>query len=96
MFNYTESLLDTQAKAFSNFMDPKNFDDAASMFVALFYLNGMWAAGNVFFYVEPVANPPIFREFTSIPSPLSSTLRLTRVSDLATEQASTLSPESNR
>lgn len=96
MFEYNKSLLEAQAKAFSNFMDPKNFDDAASMFVALFYINGIWVAANVLFYIEPVANPPAFQEFTSISSPLSSTLRLTKVSDVATEQPSTLSLEANR
>lgn len=96
LFEYSSSLLDVQAEAYSAFMDPSNFDDAATMFVAFFYLNGAWIGGNVLFYTEPVDNPPVFRNFTSIPRPVANTLRLTKVSDVATEQPSTRPPEANR
>lgn len=98
MFDYTPSLLDAQAKAFSDFMSPTNFDDAADMFVALFFLgtSKTYAAGNVLYYGKPVANPPVYQPFTAIPSPTYSTLRTTNVSDLSTEQASTLPIDANR
>ncbi|KAJ5736907.1 Bifunctional solanapyrone synthase [Penicillium malachiteum] len=98
IFEYSPILLDTQAKAFSEFMSPENFDDAADMFVALFFINpgGIYAAGNVLYYGEPIANPPVYQPFSSIPSPLVNTLRTTNVSDLSTEQASRLPVGSDR
>ncbi len=98
IFEYTPTLLDAQAKAFSDFMSPNNFDDAADMFVALFFLNpgGTYAAGNVLYHGKPIADPPVYQPFTRIPSPIVNTLRTTDVGDLSTEQASTLPPDANR
>jgi hypothetical protein len=80
-FNYTQSVLDAQAKAFSNFMEPANFDDAADMGVVLGYVDGSFFVENTLFYMEAVANPPVYESFTSIPS-TSSSLALTDVSSL--------------
>ncbi|KAL2166467.1 hypothetical protein VTG60DRAFT_2751 [Thermothelomyces hinnuleus] len=98
IFEYTPPVHDAQAAAFSDFMSPDNFDDDADMFVALFFQNpgGTYAAGNVLYYGKPIENPPVFRPFTTIPSPLVNTLRTTHVADLSTEQASTLPPDANR
>lgn len=84
-FNYTRSVLDAQAKAFSNFMDPKNFDDAADMGIILGFQNGSYSVGNSLFYVEPVANPPTFRQFTSIPSLVPNSLALNTLADTVTQ-----------
>ena len=97
-FNYTPEVLDAQAKAFSSFMEPENFDDAADMGVALVFQNPgpVYAVGNSLFYVKPVANPPVYLPFTSIPNPIGTSLRLTNVSDLAIEAGGTLPPDTRR
>ncbi|KAK8075472.1 FAD-binding domain-containing protein [Apiospora hydei] len=57
-YNYTPEVLDAQAKAFSNFMDPKNFDDAAMMGVILGFANpGGFSVSNSLFYLEPTPIP---------------------------------------
>ncbi|KAL2132715.1 hypothetical protein VTI74DRAFT_3453 [Chaetomium olivicolor] len=98
IFEYTTAVLDAQARAFSDFMSLENFDDAADMFVALFFQKpgGVYAAGNVLYYGKPIVNPPVYQPFTAIPSPIVNTLRTTHVGDLSTEQASTLPPDANR
>jgi hypothetical protein len=73
-------------------MDPSSFDDAADMFVGLFYMNpdGAFFTGNVLYYGKPVDNPKVYQPFTSMPGAFHNTLRLTNVSDLSQEQASAL------
>jgi len=91
-FNYTKEVLDAQARAFSDFMDPKNFDDAADMGMALVFQNPgpIYVVGNSLFYVEPVENPPVYQPFTSIPNSIGSSLGLTNASTLSTEAGGTL------
>lgn len=98
LFPYSHAQLEAQAHAFSDFMDPANFDDAADMFVGLFYINpgGTFLTGNVLYYGKPVANPKVYQPFTSLPDAFHNTLRLTNVSDLSREQASTLPPGAKR
>jgi hypothetical protein len=83
-YNYTKSVLDAQAQAFSNFMDPKNFDDAADMGIILGFQNpgGVFGIGNSLWYAEPIVNPPTYQSFTSIPSLVPNTLNITNVSNL--------------
>ena len=81
-FNYTQSNLDAQAKAFSHFMDSENFDDSADMGVILSFSGGVYTLVNSLFYVEPIANPPTFQPFTSIPSLVPNTLGFNNVADL--------------
>lgn len=97
-FNYTPEVLDAHAKAFSGFMNPENFDDAADMGVALVFQNPgpVYVVGNSLFYVKPVVNPPVYQPFTSIPNPIGTSLRLTNVSDLAIEAGGTLPPDTRR
>jgi hypothetical protein len=94
IFNYTAAVLDAHALAFSNFMNPENFDAAADMGVALIFQNpgAVYLVGDAIFYVEPVANPPVYQPFTSIPKPIGNSLRLTNVSDMAAETDGTLPP----
>ncbi|PGH21389.1 hypothetical protein AJ80_03306 [Polytolypa hystricis UAMH7299] len=85
LFDYTKSNLEAQANAFSNFMDPQNFDSAADMGVILGYLNSgeseIYTLGNSLFYMDGVPNPPVFQPFTSIPSLEPNTLALGSVSE---------------
>ncbi|KAA8651066.1 FAD-binding oxidoreductase [Aspergillus tanneri] len=74
LFNYTDSIVDHQAQDFSNFMDPTNFDSAADMAVILNFEDGSFSIGNFLFYTKPVANPPVYQPFTSLPSPIFDNL----------------------
>lgn len=70
--------------AFNNFANNASSDPDAVLIVPVAY-----ALGNYFFatdieYAKPVVNPPIFHEFTAIPT-LSSTMRITNLSDLTLE-----------
>lgn len=98
VFNYTQDVLDAQAKAFSDFMNPSNFDDAADMGVVLIFQNpgGSYAVADSLFYVEPVENPPVYQPFTSIPGLLGSTMNLTNVGDLVEATGGTLPPDTRR
>lgn len=84
-FNYTKTVLEAQAKAFSAFMDPRNFDDAADMGIILGFQNKSYSIGNSLFYVEPIADPPTFQPFTSIPSLSPNSLALNNVADTVTQ-----------
>jgi hypothetical protein len=97
-YNYTKSVLDAQVQAFSDFMNPKNFGDAADMGFILGFQNpgGVFAVGNSLFYTEPIANPPTFQPFTSIPSLVPNTLGLTNVSDLVLQFGKFLPPTLTR
>ncbi|THC87606.1 hypothetical protein EYZ11_012949 [Aspergillus tanneri] len=81
LFNYTDSIVDHQAQDFSNFMDPTNFDSAADMAVILNFEDGSFSIGNFLFYTKPVANPPVYQPFTSLPSPIFDNLGFNNVSD---------------
>ncbi|KAF2103683.1 FAD-binding domain-containing protein [Rhizodiscina lignyota] len=96
-FNYTPEILAANAKAFSSFMDPKNFDDSADMGMALVFQNPgqVYAVGGDLYYIKPVVNPPIYRPFTAIPS-IANTLRLTNVTSLVTEASGSLPPGASR
>lgn len=68
-YNYTPAVLDAQAKAFTSFMDPKKFDDAAMMGLILGFANpGGYSISNSLFYLEPTPFPKAYQPFTSIPS----------------------------
>ncbi len=97
-FSYTKSVLDAQANAFSAFMNPENFDDAADMGVALVFQNpgGSYAVGNSLFYTKPVANPPIYQPFTSIPSPLGTSLGNIDVGAMVLEASGVLPANASR
>ncbi|KAL8913543.1 MAG: hypothetical protein Q9171_001625 [Xanthocarpia ochracea] len=91
LFNYTKSVLDAQARAFSNFMNPKNFDSAADMGIILGFRNNTFSVANSLFYVDPVANPKTYQSFTSIPS-LGNTLALTNASNMVVQFGKNLPP----
>jgi len=93
VFSYTPDVLETHAKAFTNFMDPKNFDDAANMAMFLSYQNGSFAVADSIFYVEPVPNPPVYKTLLSLPRPLSDSLRIDNVANLVAGFAEAIPPE---
>lgn len=71
-------------KAFDNFASNAPQDPDAALIVAFAYYNGSYIFGNDYEYAKPVVNPPIFHEFMDIES-LSSTLRVTNLTDLTDE-----------
>ncbi|KAI4253055.1 MAG: hypothetical protein L6R42_007718 [Xanthoria sp. 1 TBL-2021] len=91
-FNYTKSVLDAQAQAFRNYMDPKNFDSAADMGIILGFANNTFSVANSLFYVDPVVNPKTYQAFTSIPSLSPNTLALTNVSNMVVQFGKNLPP----
>ncbi|KAJ5124082.1 uncharacterized protein N7515_007907 [Penicillium bovifimosum] len=96
LYNYTDSQVDAQAQAFSNFMDTANFDSAADMDLILNFENSGFEIGNALFYSKPVANPEVYREFTSLPSPIISTLSFNDVSGMVTQFGAYLPSTLNR
>lgn len=67
-YNYSDSVLEAQAKAFSHFMEPANFDDAAMMGIFLDYVGGNFLVTDALWYAENVANPAVYDAFTEIPN----------------------------
>ncbi|KAL1641337.1 hypothetical protein SLS61_010154 [Didymella pomorum] len=67
-YNYTDSLLEAQAKAFSHFMDPANFDDAAMMGIFLDFAGGEFSVTGALWYAKNVNSPAVYDAFTQIPN----------------------------
>ena len=70
--------------AFNNFANNAPTDPDAAMYLAFAYAEGEYVSVSEFTYAKPIANPPIFHEFTAIES-LASTLRITNLTDLVSE-----------
>ena len=71
-------------KAFSNFATASPADLDAALIVASAYVQGTYIFSIDYEYAKPIANPPIFDEFTAIPS-LTSTVRITSLTNLTLE-----------
>lgn len=56
-FNFTDNALKQQAKAISNYMDPRNFDPLALLEVNFAWFGGAWLLSDAIFYLEPNINP---------------------------------------
>ncbi|KAL8790213.1 MAG: hypothetical protein Q9213_000744 [Squamulea squamosa] len=95
-FNYTQSVIDAQAQAFRDYMDPKNFDSAADMGIILGFTKNTLSIANSLFYVDPVENPKTYQPFTSIPSLPGNTLALTNVSNMVVQFGKNLPPVVSR
>lgn len=80
--------------AYQNFVADQPNDPDAALILAFVYFQGEWYVSNDYEYAKPVRNPPIFEEFFAIP-PLSSTERITNLTDLTAELAS-YSPSGSR
>lgn len=77
-----------QLDAFSTFMTPKNFDPNADMIQAFGYSNpgGIRVISVGLQYLQPVENPLVFQPFVNPPAKLSSSMRITNVSNLVIEE----------
>ncbi|KAL7911482.1 hypothetical protein GGI35DRAFT_477200 [Trichoderma velutinum] len=81
-YNYSQSVVEAHAEAFSNLMLPQNFDDAAMLSIIIGYQNpGGFSIADSLFYVEPVANPPVYEPFLALPA-LENTLALDTVAGI--------------
>lgn len=67
-YNYTNATLWAHAKAFSDFMKPKNFDSAAMMGVFLVYTGGELLLSDSMWYTKDVEKPAVYDAFTEIPN----------------------------
>lgn len=87
VFNYSEEVLRAQSKAFSNFMEPRNFDQHADMGYAVTFQNPgqVYAVADELYYVKPIENPPVYQPFTSINGSIANSLRTANVSSFVTE-----------
>ncbi|KAG6988964.1 hypothetical protein G7Y79_00067g095790 [Physcia stellaris] len=70
--------------AFNNFANDATSDPDAALIVAVAYALGSYFCATDIEYAKPVVNPPIFHEFTAIPT-LTSTMRITNLTDLTLE-----------
>lgn len=67
-YDYTDSVLQAHAEAFSSFMEPDNFDDAAMMGIFMDYQDGSHSIYDALWYADNVANPAVYNGFTEIPN----------------------------
>ncbi|KAJ5520276.1 hypothetical protein N7463_000729 [Penicillium fimorum] len=67
-YNYTDATLWAHAKAFSDFMKPKNFDSAAMMGIFLDYAGGKFLLSDSMWYTQDVEKPAVYDAFTEIPN----------------------------
>lgn len=77
---------DKQIEAFSAFMAPETYDEYAYLLTTFAYSGeqAMQVVVNNMEYTKPVANASVFANLTSLPA-LSSTQRITNITDLVTE-----------
>ncbi|KAL8784304.1 MAG: hypothetical protein Q9213_004062 [Squamulea squamosa] len=71
-------------RAFENFASDASQDPDAALITAYAYVQGAYIFANDYEYAKPIANPPIFHEFTSITN-ITDSMRITTLSDLARE-----------
>lgn len=71
-------------RAFENFANNAPKDPDAALITAYAYFQGGYFFSNDYEYAKPIAYPPVFKEFTSIPN-ITSTMRITTLSDLTLE-----------
>ncbi|KAM0811672.1 putative FAD-binding PCMH-type domain-containing protein [Seiridium cardinale] len=79
---------EAQVTALAAFNDPEAYDEFASLITTFAYSGDedlQFVVNNIE-YTKPVENPPIFHSLTSMPA-LSSTQRITNMSELAAESA---------
>lgn len=80
------STANEQIVALAAFNDPAAYDEFSSLIVTFAYSGAanFSAVVNNMEYTKPIADPPVFHSMSSLPS-LSSTQRITNVSDLVAE-----------
>lgn len=80
LFNVTNTVLDDHAKAFSSWMEPKNFDLLALIEFDLVWTAGAWSLSDAIYYLDPVLQPSVYDEFFAIPG--QSILAVSNVSTI--------------
>lgn len=86
---YDESTIDAQFEAFER-LNAGPYDEYAALINSYAWIpdTQSWIASNSLEYTKPEEYPPAFENFTSLPS-LVSTMRISDLTDFATELAST-------
>jgi hypothetical protein len=85
---YTAAETSKQLAAFSNYMEPRNFDPNANI-VQSFGFRGPTNPRFIslgMYYTKPQPFPPVFRQFIDNTTSTSSSLRIDTASNFATEQ----------
>lgn len=96
-FEYTQNVLDSHAQAFSDFMREENFDDAAHGGMTLVFDQGSYVVGDALYYVDPVKDPPVYKNFTSIEPKLGEpSLQVANTSALVNQATGLLPPNTTR
>ncbi|KAH8701253.1 oxidoreductase FAD-binding protein [Phaeosphaeriaceae sp. PMI808] len=81
-WNYDQSVKDSHAKAFSDFMKPENFDADAMMAIIVSYGSGTWILLDSFFYLKPELAPAVYNQFYEIPGNVSDNLAVGTVEEI--------------
>ncbi|KAJ5207789.1 hypothetical protein N7449_002168 [Penicillium cf. viridicatum] len=84
VFNVTQKVLEDHATAFSNYMDPKNFDPLAEMEFNLVYHAGSWILSDALYYLNPEPTPTAYKEFFDIPGQVANTLIVANMTTVVT------------
>lgn len=93
---YPISTAPAQITAFSDFNNATNYDVYASRITSFAYASGRgYAVSNGLKYTKPVVNPPVFQPLTGIEPKLSSTMRISNLTDF-TNELNTFNPNGNR
>ncbi|KAJ5740974.1 hypothetical protein N7493_000846 [Penicillium malachiteum] len=84
VFNVTQEVLEEHATAFSNYMNPRNFDWLAEMEVDLVYDAGSWTLSDALYYLEPELRPAAYKEFFDISGQIEDTLIIANMTTVVT------------
>lgn len=87
---YDISTAALQFEAFSNFISSNDYDEYAELIQNYAFIGrtGFQFAVNSIEYTKPVENPLVFQPFTKIQSQFSNSMRITNLTDITDEQAS--------
>lgn len=82
------STLPEQVQAFVEFNNATSVDTSAALINTYGYITQLrtWTVSNLLVYTEPEVNPEVLRPFTGIKPQLGTTMRLTNLSDVTSEQ----------
>ncbi|KAI4118823.1 MAG: hypothetical protein LQ345_001216 [Seirophora villosa] len=82
------STLPDQVQAFVEFNNATSVDTSAALINTYGYIPQLrtWTVSNLLVYTKPEVNPEVLRPFTGIKPQLGTTMRLTNLSDVTSEQ----------
>ena len=94
---FDESTFDQQFAAFEAFTGNPDYDPYASLILSLLYnvTTKSWSTISNLEYTKPEANPPVFENFTSLPTTFS-TARISNLTDFTVELAISNPPGQRR